>query len=43
MTRLLTETLASLDIYLIDHVVVAENECISLASVPETADLFATQ
>ena len=42
-TRRFMDLLAQLDILLIDHVVVAENECISMAQLSETASLFINQ
>ena len=39
-TRRFAEVLQPLDIRLIDHLVVAENDCLSMAHLPELADLF---
>lgn len=42
-TRRLCEVLAPLDICLIDHLVVSENETISMAELRETQDIFMTR
>ncbi len=39
-TRRIVDVMSPLDIRVIDHLVVAENDCLSMASIPEMKDMF---